>query len=209
MAQANTPVEAYGSAFVEFTMAGDRGQVAFEGDTDTRWRLVLILRHSDGPSGVETIPVGPTGQALVPFGGAGALTRVALVVDNIATDGFDPREDGDERAATFSYSFTDSWQSPPRNLVATTAIEHNYTAYRRNVYLRWQPGEGEPATGYHVYRGRPGGRLSRITDSPTVDTAYDDLGLPPEAVFAYVVTAMDAEGRESIPSFQVQAGEES
>lgn len=71
------------------------------------------------------------------------------------------------------------------------------------VELDWFPVDGEPLRGYHVWRGRCGGSLRRITDRPIQGSAYQDV--PPEGgCWAYGVTAEDINGNESALSRVVE-----
>ncbi|RLA84966.1 MAG: hypothetical protein DRG31_04210 [Deltaproteobacteria bacterium] len=62
------------------------------------------------------------------------------------------------------------------------------------VEVDWFPVEAEPIRGYHVWRGRCGEGLKRITDSPVRETFFYDR--PPErGCWVYGVTAVDASPR--------------
>jgi hypothetical protein len=57
---------------------------------------------------------------------------------------------------------------------------------------------------YNVYRSS-GGAATLLTPTPIAGPPYDDLGLAPNTDYNYYVTAVDDEGRESLPSTIVAA----
>lgn len=71
------------------------------------------------------------------------------------------------------------------------------------VELDWFPVDGEPLKGYHVWRGRCGEPLSRITEGPIQESAFYDFP-PEEGCWAYGVTAEDMNGNESVLSRVVE-----
>lgn len=86
---------------------------------------------------------------------------------------------------------------PPEGLVAFRR--------GREVELDWFPVEAEAVRGYHVWRGRCGEGMSRITKSPVQETLYTDV-LPGRGCWRYAVSAVDAspKGNESPPSEAVE-----
>lgn len=66
-----------------------------------------------------------------------------------------------------------------------------------SVDLSWQPGAGEEALGYHVYRAVDGGPEVRMTATPLVAAAYRDLQVSAGHAYEYRVTAVDGRGLES------------
>jgi fibronectin type 3 domain-containing protein len=67
----------------------------------------------------------------------------------------------------------------------------------RSVALQWRAAPGG-ATGYNVYRAATShGSYQKLTPSPVRDTSYLDAFVDPAQDAFYVVTALDAAGRES------------
>lgn len=64
------------------------------------------------------------------------------------------------------------------------------------VEIDWFPVETEPIKGYHVWRGRCGGPLERLTEVPLERTFFVDHP-PASGCWVYTVTALDLEGNES------------
>lgn len=99
-----------------------------------------------------------------------------------------------------------AWPATPTGLEARSQAVSSLFMRRKSVYLNWQAAAG--AAGYHVYRaGASRGAYARLTAQPVAGTAYADLLLPPDAHYYYVVTAVDAEGRESNFSQEVRDDE--
>jgi fibronectin type 3 domain-containing protein len=61
--------------------------------------------------------------------------------------------------------------------------------------------------GYNVYRGTSAGGpyASKLTTSPVTSTQFTDSGLQSGLTYYYVVTAVDANGVESVNSNQASA----
>ncbi|MGB9072831.1 MAG: choice-of-anchor D domain-containing protein [Terriglobales bacterium] len=74
-----------------------------------------------------------------------------------------------------------------------------------NVYLSWDPGDGN-AVGYNVYRGTAnGGPYQEINTALDASTNYTDYTVVPGATYYYVATEVNAEGQESGYSNVAQA----
>lgn len=109
-------------------------------------------------------------------------------------------------AATADLAQPIAWPAPPAGLEARSQAVSSLFMRRKSVYLNWQASAG--AAGYHVHRaGSSRGAYARLTAQPVSGTAYADLLLPPDAHYYYVVTAVDAEGRESNFSQEVRDDE--
>ncbi len=99
-----------------------------------------------------------------------------------------------------------AWPAPPSGLEARSQTVSSLFMRRKSVYLSWQASAG--AAGYLVYRADSSrGAYARLTPQPVAGTAYADLLLPPDRHFYYVVSAVDAEGRESNFSPEVRDDE--
>jgi len=65
---------------------------------------------------------------------------------------------------------------------------------KESVLLRWFPVVSEPIKGYHIYRGRCGGKLEKITKDVTSETFFYDK--PERGCWVYGVSAIDLSGNE-------------
>lgn len=95
----------------------------------------------------------------------------------------------------------------PRDGTAPDRIEQFAAAVddrKLFVALSWKPSPAVDLTGYHIYRGKNRGGLSRITAEPVdrdkqggyTDTGYKDKGLFPGDTLYYAVTAVDSSFNE-------------
>jgi hypothetical protein len=74
-----------------------------------------------------------------------------------------------------------------------------------NVYLSWQPGDGN-AVGYNVYRGTAkSGPFQEINSALDASTNYTDYTVISGTTYYYVATEVNAQGQESAYSNEVQA----
>jgi hypothetical protein len=74
-----------------------------------------------------------------------------------------------------------------------------------NVYLSWDPGNGNPV-GYNVYRGNAqAGPFQEINTALDASTNYTDYTVVSGATYYYVTTEVNAQGQESAYSNKVQA----
>lgn len=92
----------------------------------------------------------------------------------------------------------------PEDRVPPPAPSGLYALKREGlVEVDWFPVETEPIKGYHVWRGRCGGPLERITEVPVEGTFFTDHP-PTPGCWVYAVTALDLEDNESQISEFVQ-----
>jgi hypothetical protein len=109
-------------------------------------------------------------------------------------------------AATADLAQPIAWPAPPSGLEARSQAVNSLFMRRKSVYLSWQPSAG--AAGYFIYRADSSrGAYARLTAQPVAATAYADLLLPPDRHYYYVVSAVDAEGREGNFSQEVRDDE--
>jgi fibronectin type 3 domain-containing protein len=71
--------------------------------------------------------------------------------------------------------------------------------------LSWSPSLEADLASYRVYRAEAGGAPVRRGEVAAPETAFHDTAVPPGAVLAYTVTAVDRDGNESPPSTSVEA----
>ncbi|MDD8027256.1 MAG: M28 family metallopeptidase [Acidobacteriota bacterium] len=91
----------------------------------------------------------------------------------------------------------------PSGVIIRTQFVRSLYLWTKTVGLRWNP-NAEGVVGYHVYRSTTrGGPYDQLTTSPLEGTEYTDRGLDRSVTYYYVVTALDAQGRESRPSIEV------
>lgn len=92
----------------------------------------------------------------------------------------------------------------PADLRAGRQLNRSLYAHVKTVVLSWTPGD-DTAVGYHVYRSdsRHTG-YARLTSAPIAERSYADRFLDPQTSHYYVVTAVDAEGREGNASVEVR-----
>jgi hypothetical protein len=91
----------------------------------------------------------------------------------------------------------------PSNLTARSETVRSLFRRLKNVVLTWQNND-TTVTGYNVYRatGTTAG-FAKTNATPLRATEYVDRYLPPDQIYSYMVTAVDAKGRESRYSRQV------
>jgi Abnormal spindle-like microcephaly-assoc'd, ASPM-SPD-2-Hydin len=87
------------------------------------------------------------------------------------------------------------------NAVDSTTIEQltgtGVSQQSHNVYLTWQPGDGN-AVGYNIYRGSSqSGPFTEINTSLDSSTNYTDYTVASGKTYYYVVTEVNNEGEES------------
>jgi Abnormal spindle-like microcephaly-assoc'd, ASPM-SPD-2-Hydin len=111
---------------------------------------------------------------------------------------FAPQASGMASASAF---FT----SNASNSSAVASLTGNATAPpQHSVSLSWNP-SASSVVGYNVYRGTTtGGPYSKIAPM-NADTSYADSSVQAGQTYFYVTTAVDASGKESARSNQVQA----
>jgi len=73
-----------------------------------------------------------------------------------------------------------------------------------SVTLTWNPSTSVVA-GYNVYRTPEGGSRQKLTDHLVKGTEYVDSNVQPGHAYTYVVTSVDAKGRESRPTDPITA----
>jgi hypothetical protein len=81
---------------------------------------------------------------------------------------------------------------PPRNLAAV--------AGSGGADLSWAPPADERAVGYRIYRMPANGIPERIGEAGPAARSYCDTKVAPGEILDYAVTALDRDGRESIPA---------
>ena len=85
----------------------------------------------------------------------------------------------------------------PAGLVVQAQVSRSLFLRARSVALQWRAVSGG-ATGYNVYRAATShGSYQRLNASPVRDSSYLDAFVDPTQDAFYVVTALDAAGRES------------
>ena len=90
----------------------------------------------------------------------------------------------------------------PSGLQARSQVVSSLFSAIKTVSLRWTANT-DAIAGYHVYRASvSGGPYQKIDDALVQTTAYVDRRLDPARVYYYVVTAVDALGRESRSSLE-------
>lgn len=95
---------------------------------------------------------------------------------------------------------SDAGNSPTRVALAGTGV----AAGAHSTDLSWQASI-DPVVGYNIYRGTTrGGPYGRISDVLDASTTYTDSGVQAGKTYFYVVTAVDAETRESAYSNEVK-----
>jgi hypothetical protein len=70
------------------------------------------------------------------------------------------------------------------------------------VYLHWSA-PAEDVEGYWVYRALPGGDFQRINVDPVKKGFYQDTDLVNGQYYWYLITAIDKDGHESLPTRSV------
>jgi centrosomal CEP192-like protein/ASPM-SPD-2-Hydin domain-containing protein len=126
-----------------------------------------------------------------------AITGLSLPItlqagQNLAvTIQFTPNASG---AATGQVGFTSNAEnSPTVEQVAGTGVAQS----SHNVYLSWQPGQGNPV-GYNVYRGTSqNGPYQMINISLDSSANYTDYTVVAGDTYYYVATEVNAQGEES------------
>lgn len=89
--------------------------------------------------------------------------------------------------------------------VATQSTGLNVQATDHSVVLSWGPSPSV-VVGYRVYRSSQSGAFYTLLTSTLVPgTSFEDLAIQKGQTYYYVVTAVDAESRESAYSNQVFA----
>lgn len=84
----------------------------------------------------------------------------------------------------------------PTGLQVTPETARSLFARAKRYVLRWSPAPG--ATGYNVYRATaPHGSYRRVNATVVREAAFTDAFVSPTLPAYYVVTAVDAQGRES------------
>src|ERR1700739_3152412 len=86
-------------------------------------------------------------------------------------------------------------------LFVMAALCLSIPAHAFKVYLSWEEGVGnDPTVAYNVYRSIDGGVTFQLLSSEVITTAYTDPAITLGKTYVYYVTALDAEGAESVPS---------
>ncbi len=81
---------------------------------------------------------------------------------------------------------------------APTGVQAVAAADGGKMTLTWA---GTSGNNYHVYRSTTGtGNFTKITASSLAGTSYDDTAVSPAVTYHYYVTALNAQGEESVPS---------
>ena len=70
------------------------------------------------------------------------------------------------------------------------------------VYLHWSA-PGKDVNGYWVYRALPGGDFQRINVDPVKKGFYQDTDVVNGQYYWYLITAIDKDGHESLPTRSV------
>lgn len=97
-----------------------------------------------------------------------------------------------------------STPAAPTGLQARSQVSASLFSSLKTVYLNWQANQ-EQVSGYHVFRASQShGPYLRLTEQPIGQTAFKDSFLSPEQDYFYVLTAVDAQGRESNYSAEVR-----
>jgi hypothetical protein len=114
------------------------------------------------------------------------------------TVSFTPQSSG---AASASVVFTsNATNSPGTQAMSGTGA----AAPQHSVSLSWSPSTST-VTGYNVYRGTSTGGPYNVIDSNESGTAFTDNSVQAGQTYFYVVTAVDAQGNESVYSNQAKA----
>jgi hypothetical protein len=120
------------------------------------------------------------------------------------------------QTATFNFTFTPQVSGVASGTITLTTNASNASfsetlagtglaAPQHSVSLAWSASTSTVA-GYNVYRGtQSGGPYSMITTSPDASTNYTDSTVQAGQTYYYVVTAVDANGNESVDSNQALA----
>jgi len=78
----------------------------------------------------------------------------------------------------------------------------------QGILISWNPAldcHREPVSGYNLYRSStPDGPYTRINTAPITETTTIDT-TPPDGTSYYVLTSLDTDGLESVPSQQTSA----
>lgn len=99
-----------------------------------------------------------------------------------------------------------STPAPPIGLEVSSQTSTSLFRRARSSRLTWEP-SADVVAGYHIYRAAsPHGQYRRLTTSTVSGTEYVDYVLDPTVTFHYVVTAVDASGRES--NYSAEASDE-
>jgi hypothetical protein len=105
--------------------------------------------------------------------------------------------DGSGNANSAGGAFSIESASPPTPSGVATAAGSGAPA----VVVTWTAVTDPNVVGYHVYRGtQPGGPYTRLTSSPLSASGplrYSDVMVTAGSTYYYVVTSIDAAGRES------------
>jgi len=98
--------------------------------------------------------------------------------------------------------------APPLRPSARTSFLRSLVSRVKLTELSWSQPSDRQAVGYHVYRSvTPHGSYQRVTGSPVTATSFTDrVTSAADQVAYYVVTAVDAAGRESNYSVEVDDG---
>ncbi len=95
----------------------------------------------------------------------------------------------------------------PTGIVVRSQISRSLYLRVKTVELRWDANR-ESVVGYHIYRSTAsGGPYQRLSITPQAGLQFTDRFLKAETVYYYVVSAVDAQGRESRPSIEVADSE--
>ncbi len=91
----------------------------------------------------------------------------------------------------------------PTGIVVRSQIGRSLYLRVKTVELRWDANRDSVA-GYHIYRSTAsGGPYQRLSSVPQAGLQFTDRYLKADTVYYYLVSAVDAQGRESRPSIEV------
>jgi hypothetical protein len=149
---------------------------------DVIYNLPVTLRRP--------LPAGWSGARVSQNGRTAAATLVT--VDSLTCMMFDAVPDAGDVVLS-------KCPAPP---VGLTASAGNAT-----VALDWSDSNESDWAGYYVYRSTTsGGDYRRLTGSLLTDSSYEDVNVPHDKSYYYVVTAVDPNGTESGYSNEVRGG---
>lgn len=152
-------------------------------------RFWIYRRPEGGPFGPPVNPE-PTEKASFLDTSAEAEGAVCYAVRSVAVA--DPVVESDASPERCVPAGERRSPLPPRNLTAA--------AGPGGAELSWAPAADERAVGYRVYRVRASGIPERIGEVGAAVRSYRDTSLKSGELPEYAVTALDRDGRESIPA---------
>lgn len=91
----------------------------------------------------------------------------------------------------------------PSGLSHATILNQSLFEQRKHMLIDWQP-NSDSVIGYNVYRTATGhSAYAKLNSQPIIATHFEDLNLPYDALYYYVITAVSPSGAESHPSMEI------